>query len=148
MTTIVYCHKTKQIACDSRVTAGCTIADDSAEKFKFHNDEMWFFAGAVPDVSLLMDVHEKKTKASNVDCWAIVASAGGVFSRGFDRERGRYMPYELLYSWAIGSGTDHALTAIDMGATAKEAVEIAMKRDCNSGGKIWVFDCVTIEFIE
>lgn len=38
--------------------------------------------------------------------------------------------------FAIGSGRDFALAAMDMGATAKEAVEMAAKRDVYTGGTI------------
>jgi hypothetical protein len=40
---------------------------------------------------------------------------------------------------AIGSGTDHALTAMDMGATAEEAIGWAAKRDAGTGGTIRTF---------
>lgn len=39
---------------------------------------------------------------------------------------------------AIGSGKDHALTAMDMGADAEKAVEMAARRDPFTGGKITV----------
>lgn len=37
---------------------------------------------------------------------------------------------------AFGSGSKHAITAMDMGASAKEAVGMAVKRDSGTGGKI------------
>ena len=37
---------------------------------------------------------------------------------------------------AIGSGSPFALTAMDMGASAEEAVTMAAKRDSCTGGKI------------
>ena len=37
--------------------------------------------------------------------------------------------------WALGSGTDFALAAMDAGASAKQAVKIAINRDIRSGGK-------------
>ncbi|MNR66547.1 hypothetical protein D3C85_1900920 [compost metagenome] len=37
---------------------------------------------------------------------------------------------------AIGSGAMYALAAMDMGASAAEAVRAAMKRDIYSGGKL------------
>lgn len=146
MTTIAYCAKTNKIACDSRSTAGITIVSDSKEKFLLHNSEMWFFSGSVADVQLLLGIHDKKIKAFDIGAHAIVVSKNGIFARGYDVDKRRYMPYEINYSWAIGSGTDHALTAMDMGASAKKAVEIAMKRDVNTGGVIRVFDCTKMEF--
>jgi hypothetical protein len=37
---------------------------------------------------------------------------------------------------AIGTGTDHAITAMDCGLSAREAVKMAMKRDTGTGGRI------------
>ncbi|MNC73653.1 hypothetical protein D3C75_1248910 [compost metagenome] len=45
-------------------------------------------------------------------------------------------PLLLDRPYAIGSGTDHAYTAFDMGATAYQAVEMAAKRDTGTGGNI------------
>jgi ATP-dependent protease HslVU (ClpYQ) peptidase subunit len=148
MTTIVYCHKTKQIACDSRSTVGGTIETDSAEKFILADGEMWFFCGAFADFQKLIDMHNEVRPAAKLGCSAFVATKDGIFCRGYDEEQSRYMPYKLNCSWATGSGTDHALTALDMGATAKQAVEMAIKRDVWSGGKVRVFDCLAMEFIE
>lgn len=38
--------------------------------------------------------------------------------------------------YAIGSGAVHAITAMDCGKTAAQAVQMAAKRDCNTGGKV------------
>lgn len=37
---------------------------------------------------------------------------------------------------AIGSGAAHAITAMDCGKSARQAVQMAIKRDINSGGRI------------
>lgn len=39
-------------------------------------------------------------------------------------------------TYAIGSGADHAITAMDMGANAFLAVQMAAKRDTGTGGTI------------
>jgi ATP-dependent protease HslVU (ClpYQ) peptidase subunit len=39
-------------------------------------------------------------------------------------------------AFALGSGSHFALTAMDMGATAAEAVEMAKKRDTSTGGLV------------
>jgi len=41
--------------------------------------------------------------------------------------------------FAIGSGQDHALTAMDCGLSAKEAIKMAAKRDVNTGGRVRTF---------
>ena len=42
MTTIVYDHKNKQIACDSRETAGGALVTDKAIKYYIRGDDVWF----------------------------------------------------------------------------------------------------------
>ena len=44
--------------------------------------------------------------------------------------------------WAIGSGADYALGAMEAGKTAKESIEIAMRLDVNTGLGIDVIDVV------
>lgn len=41
---------------------------------------------------------------------------------------------------ALGTGREYAIGALEMGATAEEAVKIACKYDTNSGGAVKVFD--------
>ncbi len=38
--------------------------------------------------------------------------------------------------FAIGSGAPHAITAMDCGRSARQAVQMAMKRDINTGGRV------------
>lgn len=38
--------------------------------------------------------------------------------------------------YAIGSGAAHAITAMDCGKSARQAVQMAMKRDINTGGRV------------
>lgn len=46
-------------------------------------------------------------------------------------------PVELTEAYyAIGSGAAHAITAMDCGKSAVQAVQMAMKRDTNTGGRI------------
>lgn len=41
---------------------------------------------------------------------------------------------------AFGSGAGYAIGAMDMGASAQQAIEVAMRRDVNTGGKITVIE--------
>jgi hypothetical protein len=45
-------------------------------------------------------------------------------------------PIWLERPYVIGNGSDHAMTAMDMGATAVESVEMASMRDTSTGGVI------------
>lgn len=38
--------------------------------------------------------------------------------------------------YALGSGAKHAITAMDCGRSARQAVQMAMKRDSNTGGRV------------
>ena len=52
-----------------------------------------------------------------------------------------------LDSYAIGSGAEFAMSAMDFGMTAKEAVEYTMTRDIYTGGEVTVFDTVKMQFV-
>jgi hypothetical protein len=45
---------------------------------------------------------------------------------------------ELDSVYAIGSGAEYAIGAMDFGATAQESVRISANRDVNTGGRIRV----------
>jgi len=45
------------------------------------------------------------------------------------------LPVLLDRPYAIGSGTSYAFAAMDMGASAVKAVEMAARRDTNTGGR-------------
>lgn len=52
----------------------------------------------------------------------------------------RLYPYEVHPPFAIGSGFKYAMGALLAGATATQAVEIAIRLDKNSGGPIQTID--------
>lgn len=64
-------------------------------------------------------------------CW-IDSNEGEIIREDISSER----------FYAIGSGQDHAFTALDMGASALEAVKMAVKRDFSCGGTLrqWSID--------
>ena len=146
MTTIVYDHKNKQIACDSRTTMGTLIVLDDAIKYKTINGAVWFICGKTGEADIFidnfkpldevpenLDVHALRVEDKKVYLCTI---GGGVF-------RECEMPCET----SIGSGEDYALAALDFGRTAKEAIEYAMTRDNSTGGKVHVYDINKNEFI-
>ena len=56
MTTIVYDHKRKQIAIDSRATSSGIIVDDESQKWTMtESGEIWFTCGAICDEELLIE---------------------------------------------------------------------------------------------
>lgn len=100
-------------------------------------------AGSVGEFQELIRLYfAKRSKQSEIEhCEAIVYDKGKLFTIGYEKDVKYWInPEESDCPFAIGSGEDHALTAMDMGATAKEAVEFAAKRDSKTGGLIRAFD--------
>lgn len=139
MTTIVY--RDGVIAYDSRVTRGDTVIDDGCEKMSVVNDVHFFWAGSGPDAEHLINAYFGKPSSNRLQVAAIAYDPAtnelwslGQTEDGFWRDR-----IMLDRPYAIGSGTPHALTAIDMGASAETAVEMAAKRDLYTGGAVRKF---------
>ena len=151
MTTIVYCDKTKQIACDSRTTLGDIVIDSCAIKYKITKDKVWFCAGNKGDADTFIQHYEPLIEANknlSVDAIFVITSgecAKGVYMTTIDNNN-IYRECILDHNYATGSGYTWAMSALDHGKTAKEAVEYAMTRDIYSGGKVHVYDIVKSEF--
>ena len=138
MTTVAY--KNGVIAYDSRTTVGSLIIDDAANKKRTRDSTVFVFCGRPDQYDDFIDAYFSESKEINKrnECSAIASESGKVFVCGID-ENGYIFKTEIndIYDiYAIGSGCDFAWTAMDMGATAKEAVKIAMKRDVYTGGEV------------
>lgn len=136
MTTIAY--KDGIIAYDSRVTRGTLIDHDDYEKLIQRGAHRVLMSGSGCDFQALLDEylggkHGDKPLQAN----ALVITNGKLFNMGHDIESGFWID-EIWAErpFAMGSGRDFALGAMDMGATAKKAVEIAAGRDAYTGGII------------
>jgi len=139
MTTIAY--KDGVIAYDSRVTTDDLIRSDSASKSRTVKGVHFFLAGYVCDEDKFIEMYfNREVKHSKLESSAIVYDHGNLFIVGTDDDTLFSMPLEQGEVYAIGSGTPHAYTAMDMGASAKEAVEMASKRDTSTGGHINYFE--------
>jgi 20S proteasome alpha/beta subunit len=129
MTTIAY--KDGVIAYDSRETSDDTIMTDRSNKKFTANGALFFLSGNLSDIHKM--VREYPGVSNDYNCSGIMVENGAVwevfFSRGFDK-------IPLVDVTAHGSGADHALTAMDLGLSAKDAVMMAIKRDSRSGGTI------------
>ena len=147
MTTIVYDHKNKQIACDSRATAMGMIKTDNVIKFLKKGDIMWFFCGNLGETNLLVNTFKELTTApDNIDVSAYFVDNGAVYTASSDN--GVYRSSLIEYNDSAGSGNEFAIAALDMGRSAKEAVEYAMTKDFYSGGKVHVYDIEKGEFLD
>jgi 20S proteasome alpha/beta subunit len=152
MTTIVYDHKRKQIAVDSRSTAGGLICSDESQKwFTLGNGELWFMCGSFSDKKLFIAAFKDADNALDLefipDAISIVVRGGVALLRGVT-ESGEAWTQELENSRCIGSGSSFALSALDFGNTAEQSVKYAITRDCYTGGKVHVYDIALGKFLE
>ncbi len=146
MTTIVYDHKNKQVACDSRETGGGVLFTDEAIKYKVVGDDVWFICGSKSDVAIFIDTFEHNSHSpDNVNCGGIVVRDGVCYKAC--NEDGVYKLDELPCNESLGSGGWLAMAAVDLGKTARQAVKYAMTRDLYTGGKVHVYDIEKGEFI-
>ena len=136
MTTIAYNHKDKEIAVDSRITRGDFIVSDNAKKAVKNENGFFALCGRAADCKLVAECFPNEPPRE-VDCYGFVASDNCVYWLSFSD--GQMILTECDYNEAAGSGQDHAITALDIGLSAKEAVKMAVKRDLHSGGKVMVY---------
>lgn len=134
MTTIAY--KDGIIAYDSRVSAGRTIIYDDVDKKRERDGVFFFGTGATGEINELIGAYFGEEIVGECGASALVVHGGDLLIIGYSEGKLWKSPIHVDKPYAIGSGEDHALTAFDMGATAYQAVEMAMKRDTGTGGKI------------
>ena len=132
MTTIAYDGQT--VAYDSRLSKANGIMSDKYSKLMTVQGVQFIFCGVPSDKDLLPDAYFNNQLEGTAEISALIIDQGKVY------EIACYEDIEILevtgMPWAIGSGSDHALTAMDLGQSAREAVKSAMKRDMYTGGKI------------
>ena len=149
MTTIAYSHKCRQIAVDGRSSSGDLIASDKFKKWIVSGEEVWFLSGAIPDFDRFMQYHAGDLVGKpdfEVCCSALVAIGGECHEFGLTPS-GEPWRSILPHDFAIGSGRDFAISAMDLGMQPDNAVAHAATRDSKTGGKITVFDLATMSFV-
>ncbi|MCE1010273.1 proteasome subunit beta [Pseudomonas monteilii] len=135
MTTIAY--KDGVIAYDSRVTRGDLITDDDCDKCIERDGVKFFLTGAVCDYDALVGAYFGTSPSGKVDASAIVLHDGNLMMVAVDDDTGLWKsPLKADRPYAIGSGTPYAFAAMDMGASAEKAVEMAARRDTSTGGRV------------
>ena len=140
MTTIVYCHKTKKVAVDGRMSDNRgLIATDEKDKTIKNEAGLWFLCGVVADHVDIVKLAHNEEASVVPECSALLIKEGCIFSVMVG-EDGMCSHEKLTCNDAAGSGLPFALAALDFGKTAKEAVEYAITKDCYSGGKVRVFN--------
>lgn len=132
MTTLAY--RDGELATDSRVTAGDMIISDRRKKVhRLRDGSVVAWAGSVQQAELLLRAMRKNTAPPKIDeISALHLRADGSL---WEYEGQAWVKQDPGY-YATGSGSPYAFAAMDAGASAKEAVRIAIKRDANSGGRV------------
>jgi ATP-dependent protease HslVU (ClpYQ) peptidase subunit len=135
VTTIAY--KDGVIAYDSRITNGSTITHDDFEKLQEVKGVKFVLAGCVCDYAKLICAWFGESFSVSVEASALVFDGESLCYFAYSEKDGPCKtPVWLERPYVLGSGSDFALTAMDMGATAAEAVEMAKKRDTCTGGLV------------
>ena len=140
MTTIAYRHGI--IAVDSLATAGGVIINNSFNKITKKNDVVFVTTGNLHNKNDLINAYFGKDYDKNADIDAIIEDDGQVYVAGLDKDHGFWKFNITGGMYAIGSGSDHAWTAMDMGCDAEKAVRMAMKRDIYTGGRVIIHKVV------
>jgi ATP-dependent protease HslVU (ClpYQ) peptidase subunit len=132
MTTVAY--RDGVLAADSRVTVGDMVLTDKATKVhRLRDGHLFGWSGNAEDAVRLKQALQKRvTPPPDLDLSAILISPEGEI-RVF--EGNIWVTVKSPY-YAVGTGANGALCAMDAGADAKTAALIGSKRDTSSGGKI------------
>ena len=142
MTTIAY--KDGVVAYDGRATSGNIITEDNFEKH-FEVDETHFFiSGSISDFENFIDCFMNGARATkHNDCCGLVYHEGKLYVAAVGDDVGFWKrELNMKNNYSVGSGDQFALSAMDLGKTAEEAIEFAATRDCKTGGMIRTFDLV------
>lgn len=107
----------------------------------------WFLAGRAGETETFMNNFKELESASEgLDNVGLFIDDRAVYITTIDE--GGFRSCLMQFNQGIGSGGDFAMAALDFGKSAREAVEYAITKDFNSGGKVWVFDIDSNAFIE
>lgn len=137
MTTIAYCLQRRQVAMDSRITEGHEISTDNAKKWREKDGVLIFLSGDVAgadEVIAAMQAGKHRLRKS-IEVVAFAWNGSQLFEITADGGELEWHPV-VDDRGAIGSGAAYALAAMDAGATPRQAVLAAIKRDTNTGGKV------------
>lgn len=148
MTTIAYDHANQIIAIDSRRCRGDYIQSDDAKNFMVFGDgSVWFFCGVCSDFKFIVDAYNNKETGItyDIEAEALVFKAG--LRRVYFADGKTNFDDDYDHSFAIGSGAQYAIAAMDFGLDAAASVEYAKTRDTHAGGKVHIFSLKTASFI-
>lgn len=122
------------------MTKGRTIEDDSYNKQYVVDGYRFFLAGSLSSVEdvierYLAGHYDHKDDDGEAEGF-VVTPEGELHSLILTKSKLHVCVQDTKKHTAVGSGEDHAWTAMDLGCSAKEAVKMAAKRDVGTGGRI------------
>lgn len=136
MTTIVACFKERVMLSDSRTTDEDAGIKWTTRKIEKINGALYGAAGDCIDIEAfiawLRGERKRRPKITDAGFTAMELNEKGILLWDY-----RLKPFAVgIDRHAIGSGAMAALAALEMGADAKTAIEIACKIDTGSEGPI------------
>lgn len=146
MTTVAYNHRDNTISVDGMITANGTVLVLDYEKYLYDKGNLFFFCGRVCDYEKLISLYNGNDE-SGIEAGAILI-CNSIAHLVSVSSNGELEVLKLTYSHAIGRGDEVALTAMDYGATSREAVEAAARRTTTTGGKIRTYDITKARFLD
>lgn len=134
MTTIAWDGKT--LASDTQSTSGGYFKRRAKKIFRLHNGDLFAGAGNYDDVLAAVEwlQHRPTQKPTLKDFVGILIKA--IDGKAYKLEEGLMEAPIHEGFFAIGTGRDFAVMAMYLGKSAREAVELAILFDSQSGGEI------------
>lgn len=134
MTTIAY--DGEFVAVDSRETFNGIICSDSVDKTYIKEQGIFIMTGSTCECEKFADNFKDGEKTDiDHDTLGFMVKNGIVYMVGISDGK-FWICKQSGQIYAIGSGGQFALAAMDHGRSAVAAVEYAMTRDCRSGGEV------------
>jgi 20S proteasome alpha/beta subunit len=148
MTTIAF--DGRYIAIDSRQSQGSYIFNDNGKKIVETDRYVIFYAGPIGeqmDEAIELFLNDKAAyRKINAGLIVFDREKRKTIAAYYEEDRISRLNLECIET--MGSGGQYAVTAMDCGLRADEAVKKAIERDSGSGGKIHCFDTITGKFIK
>lgn len=140
MTTIAYDYANKKISVESRLSEETRIITDNDTKFIIIDGVTYLTSGLTSDVEIMVNFIEgKEVKFDHdLECSLFEIKDGDVYQHSYYQNR--FIRERLDFNYTYGSGSAFAKAALDLGLSSEQAVELAIKNDIYSGGKIHTFE--------
>ena len=133
MTTVVY--RDGVLAADTLVVANGIVVGQKSKLFRVGSHSAIGFAGDIKYMNKFLESTPEDEFTGEFGAIRVVGKKVTTYS-------GDNNPEEVDAPFhAIGSGWEIAMGAMAMGATAEEAVRVAMQYDVNTGGEV---ECITL----